>query len=550
MTRTRLWAYLALVLLATGVNPGTALGRASVTTLTDDGAWSWFSDPRAIFDGSELVTGWITKDGVIETASYDIATDESHVATLEPVWEDDDHDHPAMLKLSDGRYAAFYCWHAVALTFPTYKVSDQPGDIETWSERQIVPKNASGGAGATYANPLPVPGQRDRYHLFWRGADWKPGTSTGTYDPVTGEWTWSDYWKLIHVSTGRPYVKYADDNGERIGLAFTDGHPDATNNNVYYAEIRADERGESFYLADGTYLKEYGVVPLMPCESDTVFNHEADPVKTGDNAWIWDVAFGTDGYPVVAYTTFPSLTVHQYHWARFNGTEWEDATLVYDAGGSVADTTIHPKQHFYSGGIALDPRDPRTVYLSKEHNHWGWDIEQWKTADGGASWSVVSITKSDPIDNLRPVVPRNGPAGYDVVLWMRGIYDHYDNDGWGGRSAYNYNTSIMMWTDVQLADVEQPTHSITSLASYPNPFRERTAISFSLAEPGEADVRVYDVGGRRVRSVMEGERLAPGPHTVSWDGRDDGGRRVASGVYFVRADVGGRAVVERVTLLR
>ncbi|MBD3367131.1 MAG: T9SS type A sorting domain-containing protein [Candidatus Eisenbacteria bacterium] len=527
-----------------------AVARVSVTQLTDDGAWCWFSDPRAVFDQYELVTGWITKTGVIEAASFDLLTEETTVAALEPNWEANDHDHPAILRLTDGRYAAFYCRHAVSGTFITYKLCDAPGDVGAWGARQVVPKNAYGGAGATYANPLPVPGQRDQYHLFWRGADWKPGMSTGTYDPSSGTWNWSDYWKVIHVGSGRPYVKFADDDGERIGICFTHGHPDATNNNVYYAEIRADEEGEAFYRADGTRIKEFGVVPLQCSECDTVFDREAAPELTGDNAWVWDVAFDPAGHPVVAYTTFPSERVHQYHWARFNGTDWEDATLVYDCGGSVADTSIHPKQHYYSGGIALDPRNPSTVYLSKKHIYWGWDIEQWKTTDGGDTWTVVSITEDNPYDNLRPVVPRHAPPEYDVVLWMHGIYDHYNNDSEETRSSYNYNTSILMWTNVEYADVEEPVPSVASLTNVPNPFREGTTIAFELPEPSAVDLVVYDVGGRRVRELLDGERLAAGPQTVSWDGLDDGGRRVASGVYFVRADVGGRAQVRRVTLVR
>jgi len=550
MPHRRYCACLMVVLLVLSWAAGLPAARVSVSMLTDDGAWSWFSDPRGLCEGYDLITGWITKTGVIEVASVNLLTGETTVSTLEPHWEADDHDHPALVRLSDGRYTAFYCWHAVSGTFPMYKVTTDPDDVGAWGPRQIVPKNSPGAAGATYANPLPVPGQRDQYHLFWRGADWKPASSTGTYEPSTGVWTWSDYWKLIHVGTGRPYLKFADDSGQRIGIAFTDGHPDATNNNVYYAEVRPEEAGEAFYRADGSRIKEFGVVPLLPSEADTVFNRSAAPEETGDNAWVWDVAFDGSGAPVVAYATFPSKRVHQYHWARFDGAGWEDATLVYDSGGSIADTTLHPKQYYYSGGVALDPRDPTTVYISKKHIYWGWDIEQWKTPDGGSTWNVNKITENDQSDNLRPVVPRDVPGEYDIVLWMHGLYDHYENDDKDARSGYNYNTSILMWTSVQLADVDEPVPSVASMTNTPNPFRDGTTIAFELPEPSAVDLVVYDVGGRRVRELLDGERLAAGPQTVPWDGRDDGGRRVAGGVYFVRADVGGRAQVRRITLVR
>ena len=62
-------------------------------------------------------------------------------------------------------------------------------------------------------------------------------------------------------------------------------------------------------------------------------------------------------------------------------------------------------------------------------------------------------------------------------------------------------------------------------------------------------LRVHDVLGRTVRTLVD--RVEPtGEHTVAWDGRDEQGRRVASGVYLVTLDGAGRRVARRVTLVR
>jgi hypothetical protein len=66
-----------------------------------------------------------------------------------------------------------------------------------------------------------------------------------------------------------------------------------------------------------------------------------------------------------------------------------------------------------------------------------------------------------------------------------------------------------------------------------NPFRSDTELWFAMAEPGTAVVEVFDLRGRRVRTLLEDFRRA-GIHRVSWDGRDAGGAGVASGVYYVR----------------
>ena len=67
----------------------------------------------------------------------------------------------------------------------------------------------------------------------------------------------------------------------------------------------------------------------------------------------------------------------------------------------------------------------------------------------------------------------------------------------------------------------------------PNPFGSQTQLALDLPRQKDAWITVYDVAGRRVRELFVGA-MAAGRHVVVWDGRDDGGRRVGSGVYFVR----------------
>jgi hypothetical protein len=66
----------------------------------------------------------------------------------------------------------------------------------------------------------------------------------------------------------------------------------------------------------------------------------------------------------------------------------------------------------------------------------------------------------------------------------------------------------------------------------PNPFGGQTAIEFELAAAADVRVEVYDVAGRLV-AVLSDDSLDAGEHSVTWDGKDDFGRDVAAGVYFV-----------------
>jgi hypothetical protein len=71
-----------------------------------------------------------------------------------------------------------------------------------------------------------------------------------------------------------------------------------------------------------------------------------------------------------------------------------------------------------------------------------------------------------------------------------------------------------------------------------NPVSESAVLSLSLAERGRVSVDVYDVAGRRIRKLIDGEK-GPGRYPMSWDGRDDQGRAVASGAYYAVMRAGG-----------
>ncbi|HEM45596.1 MAG TPA: T9SS type A sorting domain-containing protein, partial [Alphaproteobacteria bacterium] len=85
--------------------------------------------------------------------------------------------------------------------------------------------------------------------------------------------------------------------------------------------------------------------------------------------------------------------------------------------------------------------------------------------------------------------------------------------------------------------------------AFPNPCNPSTTIRFHLAEAGRADLRLYDVRGALVRTLVSG-RLGAGAWGVPWDGRNDAGRPLAAGVYFCRLRAGGGEFVTKIVLAR
>ena len=83
----------------------------------------------------------------------------------------------------------------------------------------------------------------------------------------------------------------------------------------------------------------------------------------------------------------------------------------------------------------------------------------------------------------------------------------------------------------------------------PNPFRDETDLRYVLPERARVEIRVFAVNGTLVRTVLNGEQPA-GEYLTRWDGTDDSGREVASGVYFIELEAGGVRQSRRAVLLR
>jgi len=86
--------------------------------------------------------------------------------------------------------------------------------------------------------------------------------------------------------------------------------------------------------------------------------------------------------------------------------------------------------------------------------------------------------------------------------------------------------------------------------NYPNPFNPATRIRFELDRPAVVDLRIYDVAGRPVKTLVAHRRLGATAHTLEWDGTDDAGATVTSGVYFYRLVANGRVLTRRMVMLK
>ncbi len=85
--------------------------------------------------------------------------------------------------------------------------------------------------------------------------------------------------------------------------------------------------------------------------------------------------------------------------------------------------------------------------------------------------------------------------------------------------------------------------------AFPNPFNPETTIPFTLASEARVTLKIYDAAGRNVRTLVDSERPA-GRQSAAWDGKNDTGVPVASGVYFVRLDARGAPPARKIVVVR
>lgn len=399
------------------------VGCISKEYTTDDAAWCWFSDPRAIYHkgiNEQVYYGFVNSRGDVGVSSFDLETGKQELYLLHPELQVDDHNVPSFLVLPDGNLLAFYNHHNGNIFM---RKSKYPESVREWEEEVVILQQDSVNRYC-YTNPVMLSGENNRIYLFGRNiVRNKTGPYTDTrifaiYSDDFGK-SWSSEINLFE-NEGRntpQYVKYASDNKSRIDFLFTNGHPKQGNDiSVYHAYYQDGV----FRQTNGASICSFGETPIAIASVDKVY----DAVKNGARAWIWDIALDEKNHPVVTYARYPSEMEHRYHYARWDGSKWNDQ-YVTNAGNFI--THIKPgkkiREAHYSGGIVLDHADPSVVFLSKKKED-RFELERRIIGHNGTS-VVTSLTVNSSRDNLRPYVIEGKRDGAPLLMWMEGFYYHY-----------------------------------------------------------------------------------------------------------------------------
>jgi len=166
------------------------------------------------------------------------------------------------------------------------------------------------------------------------------------------------------------------------------------------------------------------------------------------------------------------------------------------------------------------------------------------TTSDGVTWNTVwSTTSALPAttENITINTPDVGSANFQMCFFFEGetffINDWCIDD-------------VLLSGDATDADPVEVVPIYTELTgNYPNPFNPETKINFNLHEDQMVEINVYNVKGQIVRQLVKDQHLA-GQHSIIWNGTDDSGNAVSSGVYFYKMKTVNNSFQRKMILLK
>jgi photosystem II stability/assembly factor-like uncharacterized protein len=297
-----------------------------------------------------------------------------------------------------------------------------------------------------------------------------------------------------------------------------------------------------------------------------------------------------------------SLDASGIYVSRDGGESWQPANDVSSQTAQVADLACHPENPMIvyaattnkgflrtlDGGaswsshnsglpgmptepsilsVAIDPLNPEHLFAGLE------SAGLYSSINGGMTWDVVAIGLNPEAKITSIVYNPADPQMLFIADFHSSVFQSIDagetwekiSDGLQNRAVNTLSvsqdgTQLYAGTEgegvFRLKLSEATTGSGNPLLIgkfpvriFPNPFRSQTIINYRVARPADISVQILDVHGREIAVLKDGLHDA-GSHTVRWDGTDESGIRLSSGIYLCRLSSEGDQVISRILMVR
>lgn len=176
---------------------------------------------------------------------------------------------------------------------------------------------------------------------------------------------------------------------------------------------------------------------------------------------------------------------------------------------------------------------------------------------------IIASYSQAKINDLRAQYDDFDEGKIGIYQWKNQAWEYVGAQGEGGRAIATLRNLGKQSSTLKLLDIEDgyiltafynPDHVVIPKSyalkqNYPNPFNPTTTIRFDLPEATKVTLKVYNILGQHVRTLVDGEKPA-GFQSVIWDGRNSVGQRAASGIYIYRLEAGSFKAVKKMVLIK
>lgn len=266
-----------------------------------------------------------------------------------------------------------------------------------------------------------------------------------------------------------------------------------------------------------------------------------------------------------------NIDVYRYYngaWETYptNLTHFSITAMSFDVRGRPWIGAYSRELYFFDGGQWID-RTPLSYYVLPG-NVMGPTISALAFGPDGSLWCGVPST----VDVFGGVYHLDRTCVYDFenTSWSRSLWTRYNK---GNGLPFNTVLSLAVaqngtvwagttWglcrytpTAMAVGEENDVPNAISINGNYPNPFNPNTTISFTLPETGRVSLAIYSISGQKVRELLSdnGTYESHGTYTpcrITWDGKDDSGKPVSSGVYIARLQAGKETASRKMLLMK
>ncbi len=267
------------------------------------------------------------------------------------------------------------------------------------------------------------------------------------------------------------------------------------------SEIAIDDAGNTYVTGDFEDTATFGSYSLTSNGCEDIFVAKMD----ADGNWLWATKAGGSVYD------------------RGYGITIDDAGNTYVTGLFEGEATF--------GSYSLTSNEYLDIFVAKMDVYGSW---LWVTQAGGISDDVGKSITIDDAGNIYV-------TGY---FWDTATFGSYILTSSGDSDIFvaKLNSTLSVENEIIPTEIR--------LSNYPNPFNPATKIHYAIKEKSNVRIDVCNIKGQMVKSIINGQQDA-GDYSVIWNGKDDNGNKVSSGIYFYKLNVNGEEkAVSKCVLLK